>query len=73
MQPFVQFGHDVKGYSAGPIGPGFVEGTKAVTVGTSASYQSWNASVSWTNRFGNEYYNSSYDKDFASVTVSYAF
>ncbi|MBO6906042.1 MAG: DUF1302 family protein, partial [Parvibaculum sp.] len=31
------------------------------------------ASVSWTNRFGNEYYNSSYDKDFASVTVSYAF
>ena len=73
VQPFVQFGHDVKGYSAGPIGPGFVEGTKAVTVGTNASYQSWSASVSWTNRFGNEYYNSSYDKDFASVTVSYAF
>lgn len=73
LQPFVQFGHDVKGYSAGPIGPGFVEGTKAVTVGTNASYQSWTASVSWTNRFGNEYYNSSYDKDFASFTVSYAF
>lgn len=73
LQPFVQFGHDVKGYSAGPIGPGFVEGTKAVTVGTNASYQSWSASLSWTNRFGNEYYNSSYDKDFASFTVSYAF
>ncbi|MDP3328420.1 DUF1302 domain-containing protein, partial [Parvibaculum sp.] len=73
LQPFVQFGHDVKGYSAGPIGPGFVEGTKAVTVGTNASWQSWSASVSWTNRFGNEYYNSSYDKDFASFTVSYAF
>ncbi|MEQ8267470.1 MAG: DUF1302 domain-containing protein [Parvibaculum sp.] len=73
LQPFLQFGHDVKGYSAGPIGPGFVEGTKAVTIGTNASYQSWSASVSWTNRFGNEYYNSSYDKDFASFTVSYAF
>jgi hypothetical protein len=73
LQPFVQFGHDVKGYSAGPIGPGFVEGTKAVTVGTNASYQSWSASISWTNRFGNEYYNSGSDKDFASFTVSYAF
>lgn len=73
LQPFVQFGHDVKGYSAGPIGPGFVEGTKSVTVGTNATYQSWSASISWTNRFGNKYYNSSYDKDFASFTVSYAF
>ena len=73
LQPFIQFGHDVQGYSAGPIGPGFVEGTKAVTIGTNASYLSWSASLSWTNRFGNKYYNSGWDKDFASLTVSYAF
>ena len=73
LQPFIQFGHDVQGYSAGPIGPGFVQGTKAVTIGTNASYLSWSASLSWTNRFGNKYYNSGWDKDFASLTVSYAF
>lgn len=73
LSPFIQFGHDVHGFSAGPIGPGFVEGTKSVTVGANASKDAWNASLSWTNRFGNKYYNNSYDKDFASLTLSYAF
>ncbi|MBI1260334.1 MAG: DUF1302 family protein [Rhizobiales bacterium] len=73
VQPFLQFGHDVHGYSAGPNGPGFVEGTKSVTIGTNVSRDAWTASISWTNRFGNKYYNSSWDKDFASATLSYAF
>tara|TARA_R110000868_G_scaffold162252_1_gene393320 strand:- start:543 stop:2531 length:1989 start_codon:yes stop_codon:yes gene_type:complete len=74
LSPNVSFGHDVYGTSAGPIGPGFVEGKKAITVGVGARLQSaLRASVGYTHNWGNAYRNFSSDKDFATATVSYAF
>lgn len=74
LTPSIQFAHDVSGFSAGPVGPGFVEGKKTVSVGLSASLQSsWRAEARYTSSFGNKFYNYSYDKDFATFNVSYAF
>ncbi|MEQ8266047.1 MAG: DUF1302 domain-containing protein [Parvibaculum sp.] len=73
LTPVVQWAHDVSGYSAGPVGPGFVENKKTVSLGVNASYQQWRANVQYTNSFGNEYRNFSADKDFMTMTVSYAF
>jgi len=74
LTPSVQFAHDVSGFSAGPVGPGFIEGKKTVSVGLSASLQSsWRAEARYTSSFGNKFYNYSYDKDFATFNVSYAF
>ena len=74
VTPSIQFAHDVSGFSAGPVGPGFVEGRKTVSLGVSASYQnSWRAEIRYTNSFGNKFNNYSYDKDFATFNVSYAF
>jgi len=74
VSPTIQWAHDVKGYSAGPIGPGFIEGKKSVSLGVSASLlNTWQASVQWTSSFGNKLQNFAYDKDFATVTVSYSF
>ncbi len=74
VSPTIQWAHDVSGYSAGPIGPGFVEGKKSVTLGVSASLMNqWQASLQWTSSFGNKLQNNAYDKDFATVTVSYSF
>lgn len=74
LSPMIVWSHDVSGYSAGPIGPGFVEGKKAVTLGLTASYlDTYRLSVDYTNNFGAEYRNGSYDKDFVSMTASYTF
>lgn len=74
LSPNIAFGHDVDGYSAGPIGPGFVQGKKAVTIGVGARLQSaLRASIGYTHNWGNPYRNFSSDKDFATATVSYAF
>jgi len=74
ITPSVQFGHDVQGHSAGPIGPGFIEDTKSVTLGVAGSFQSaWRAQVQYTNFFGNSTYNPMSDKDFIAASVSYAF
>lgn len=74
LTPSIQWAHDVHGYSAGPVGPGFIEGRKAVTLGVAAAYQSaWNVSANWTSSFGNKFQNTMYDKDFAQFNVSYAF
>ncbi|MEQ8268684.1 MAG: DUF1302 domain-containing protein [Parvibaculum sp.] len=74
LSPMLVWSHDVSGYSAGPIGPGFVEGKKAVTLGVTASYlDTYRLSVDYTNNFGAEYRNGSYDKDFVSMTASYTF
>jgi hypothetical protein len=74
ISPSIQWAHDVHGYSAGPTGPGFIEGRKAVTVGVSGSLQNaWTVSANWTSSFGNKFQNTMYDKDFAQVNVSYAF
>ena len=74
LSPSVAWSHDVSGYSAGPVGPGFVQGKKVVSLGLTANLQSvWRANVQYTHNMGNEFRNFSKDKDFMSMTVSYAF
>lgn len=74
LSPSIIWSHDVSGYSAGPIGPGFIEGKKAVTLGIAASYlDAYRVSLDYTNNFGAKYRNSSYDKDVVSLTASYTF
>ena len=74
VSPSVQFGHDVKGNSAGPIGPGFIEHKKAITLNVTADLEStWRVGMSYTNNFGAENYNQLYDKDFLSLNASYSF
>ncbi|MEP0070739.1 DUF1302 domain-containing protein [Pyruvatibacter sp.] len=74
VSPSLQYGHDVKGNAAGPIGPGFVENKKAITLGVTADLEStWRVGASYTNNFGAENYNQLYDKDFLSVNASYSF
>ncbi|MDE1174301.1 MAG: DUF1302 domain-containing protein [Parvibaculaceae bacterium] len=74
ISPLLVWSHDVTGYSAGPIGPGFIAGVKKVSVGFNAAYLSnWNLNVQWTSAFGNKFRNYAYDKDFAAATLSYAF
>ncbi|GMV60997.1 MAG: hypothetical protein AMXMBFR74_01660 [Parvibaculum sp.] len=74
LTPTIQWAHDVNGVSAGPVGPGFVEGKKTVSVGVTANLQNtWRANIQYTNSFGNEFKNFASDKDFVTMTVSYAF
>lgn len=74
LTPSVQFGHDVKGNAAGPIGPGFIEHRKAITLGVSADLEStWRLGMSYTNNLGAENYSMLNDKDFLSLNASYTF
>ena len=74
LTPVLQWAHDVNGVSAGPVGPGFVDGKKTISIGLNANLQNtWRANIQYTNSFGNEYRNFSSDKDFVTMTVSYAF
>ena len=74
LSPTIQWQHDVKGNSAGTIGPGFIDRRKTVTLGVTADLQNtWRANVSYTNSFGNEFQNYTQDRDFISASLSYAF
>lgn len=74
LSPQIVWSHDVSGYSAGPVGPGFVEGKKAVTLGLGASYlDNYRVALNYTNNFGARYRNAAFDKDFVSLTASYSF
>jgi len=74
VSPSVQYGHDVKGNSAGPIGPGFIEHKKALTLRVNADLEStWQVGLAYTNNFGARDYNDLNDKDFLSVNASYSF
>ncbi|ABS62981.1 protein of unknown function DUF1302 [Parvibaculum lavamentivorans DS-1] len=74
LTPSIQWAHDVNGVSAGPVGPGFVEGKKTISIGLNANLQNtWRANIQYTNSFGNEFRNFASDKDFVTATVSYAF
>jgi hypothetical protein len=74
MTPRVFFAHDVKGYSAGPIGPGFIEGVKTVGLGVDFDYKSvYKLSVDYSSSFGDRYRNPMVDKDYAAASFSYAF
>ncbi|HEY4345200.1 MAG TPA: DUF1302 domain-containing protein [Parvibaculum sp.] len=74
VSPRVFFAHDVKGYSAGPVGPGFVEGVKTIGLGVDVDYKSvYKLSLDYSSSFGSKYRNAMYDKDFASISASYTF
>ncbi len=74
LSPSIAWSHDVSGYSAGPVGPGFVQGKKVVSLGLTANLRSvWRANIQYTHNRGNDFRNFSGDKDFMSMTVSYAF
>lgn len=73
VTPNLFWAHDVTGYSAGPIGPGFIEGKKTLKIGVDANYQSFKVGLGYTMHFGAELKNNDYDKDFMSLTASYAF
>lgn len=81
LSPRIAFSHDVRGTS-----PTFTQGTKAVSVGIGADYQSkWQADLSYTNFFGGEDIvapadparssttQALADRDFIAASVSYAF
>ncbi len=73
LTPSIQFAHDVSGYSAGPIGPGFIEGRKGITLGLAADYlNQYRASIQWTSSFDGVA-NNREDKDFMSIDFSYSF
>lgn len=74
VTPRAFFAHDVKGYSAGPIGPGFIQGVKTVNVGFDVDFKSvYKFSLDYSSSFGSKYRNAMYDKDFASASISYTF
>ncbi|MEP2829791.1 DUF1302 domain-containing protein [Parvibaculum sp.] len=72
LSPSIQWGQDF-GTAAGPIGPGFMEDRKTITLGVGARQGQWKANVSYTNSFGNEFQNFTQDRDFISASLSYAF
>lgn len=73
LAPSVAWNHDVSGISPGP-GGNFLEGTKAYTLGLTATYQSsWEAQLKFTNFFGAGRYNLVTDRDFVSMVVKYSF
>ena len=74
LSPFVQWQHDVLGYSPGPVTANYLKGLKEVSLGVNADYQSRiKGSLSWTSSFGAGWYNAVSDRDFLSASVAYAF
>ncbi len=68
LSPNVSWSHDIEGY-----GPNFTEDAKAISVGVNADYgNKYNASISYTDFFDGKY-NTSVDRDFASVSFSVSF
>ncbi|HEY4345642.1 MAG TPA: DUF1302 domain-containing protein [Parvibaculum sp.] len=73
LTPGIQFGQDFNS-SAGPIGPGFLDNRKTLSVGVRGNYQkTWSAGVQYTLTRGNSYQNLMDDRDFMTFDVSYAF
>ena len=71
VSPYLQFQHDVNGYSPAP-GGAFEEGRTALTLGVGVSYlERWRANLSFTNYNGDTNYLS--DRDFVSFSLSYSF
>ena len=69
----LQFSDGIQGRSPGPNTAGYAKGMKTATVGVNGTYQSWKASISYTNYFGGGWSNSYADRDFAAASVSYSF
>lgn len=73
LTPSIQFGWDFKS-SAGPVGPGFLDNRKSLSLGVRGTYQkAWSAGVQWTATRGNTFQNLMDDRDFMTADVSYAF
>ncbi|ABS62645.1 protein of unknown function DUF1302 [Parvibaculum lavamentivorans DS-1] len=73
LSPNIQWQHDLA-TSAGTIGPGFINDRKIVSVGVTGELRNvWRAEVRYTNSFGNRFQNVMQDRDFISMSVSYAF
>ena len=71
LSPYLQFQHDVNGYSPSPGGP-FEEGRTALTLGVGVNYlERWRGDLSYTNYNGDTNYLS--DRDFMSLSMSYSF
>lgn len=74
LTPSIQWQHDVKGNSAGTIGPGFIDERKTISLGVTADLRSvWKANITYSNSFGNDFQNYTQDRDFISASLSYAF
>jgi len=71
ISPRIAWRHDISGNSV--FGGAFVEGRKAVTLGTAFNYLEWSADLSYTNFFGNEERDLRTDRDFVAFTVKYSF
>lgn len=72
VSPSLAFKHDVQGYSSTP-GAQFIEGSKAVTVANSFTYQgTYNLDISYTDFFGGKY-NTKTDRDFVSLSAGMKF
>ena len=70
--PGIAFKHDVQGYSSAP-GAQFIEGSMAVTLSNSFTYQgTYNVDVSYTDFFGGEY-NTKTDRDFVALSAGMKF
>nr|WP_225610092.1 DUF1302 domain-containing protein [Pseudomonas sp. PDM19] len=68
LSPNLAWSHDVHGY-----GPTFEEGTKAVSLGLDADYQStYTASISYTDYFGGDF-NTMTDRDYVALSVGVNF
>jgi hypothetical protein len=71
--PILAFSQDVEGTTPAPI-VNFIGGRKAITPRLDASYlDAWRASLAYTNYFDAGRYNLINDRDFVSLSVSYAF
>jgi len=72
FSPSISWSHDFSGYGPSSMG-GFVPGKQALSLGTSFSKGDMNVGVSYVNQLGDEMDNLSFDKDYVSANVSYAF
>ncbi len=56
-----------------PPSPSFIEAIKKIGAGVDFEYQAYKVSIDYSTNFGNRYRNALVDKDFASLSASYAF
>lgn len=72
LKPNMSWSHDVKGYGPAETS-GFNEGSKAISIGLDADFNStYNASLAYTNYFGGDY-NVRNDRDFLALSVGVNF
>jgi len=75
LYPGIAFRYDITGTALDyAMMDTHIDDRKQVTLRLTADYQStWNVGVAYTNNFGGGYTNFATDRDFATLTVSYAF